>query len=218
MSYIGNTPTIESTEDRQVYNVADVTRQVYGIAYNDDNVSVFWNGKKLKLTDDYTTDSSGMFITLTFNPSIGDIIDCVGHLAITDIARQSFQTSKYSPTTTTTTFNAPDTQISASDKVMVYLNGALLQEGTDYNPSLSTGQIILVEAAINGDVVEVHKVIPGFRASKHFSSSDMPNHPLYSNIANNVTDHVISATDNAMAAGPYEVQGTITVNGNFTIV
>ena len=39
------------------------------------------------------------------------------------------------------------------DKVMVYLNGALLQEGTDYNPSLSTGQIILVEAAINGDVV-----------------------------------------------------------------
>ena len=49
MSYIGNTPTIESTEDRQVYNVADVTRQVYGIAYNDDNVSVFWNGKKLSL-------------------------------------------------------------------------------------------------------------------------------------------------------------------------
>ena len=42
MSYIGNTPTIESTEDRQVYNVADVTRKVYGIAYNDDNVSVFW--------------------------------------------------------------------------------------------------------------------------------------------------------------------------------
>ena len=218
MSYIGNTPTIESTEDRKVYTVNDTARRVYGVSYNGTNVSVFWNCKKIRISDDYTTDSSGMFITLTFDPSLDDIVDCVGQLSITDTSRHTYQTAKYSPIASTTVFNAPSTSIAASDKIMVYVNGALLKEGTDYTISLTAGTITLVSTSVSGDIVEVHKLMAGFRASSHFSSTDMPNHPLYSNIADNTTDHVINTTDNAIAAGPYQVSGTITVNGNLTIV
>ena len=126
MPFIGNQPTSETISDRKSYT-GNGTQTIYGVQYASNFVSVFQNGIKLIETNDYTLDNSGNHITFVNAPESGDKIDLVGTNEITDLARSSLIRESFTSTTGQTQFNL-NTNISASDRINVYLNGIRLTE------------------------------------------------------------------------------------------
>ena len=126
MPFIGNQPAQESMQDKRTYT-GNGTNTVYGVTYTGGLVQVYQNGIKLRETTDYTLDSSGLFVTFTVAPESGDTIDLIGTNDITDLARSSYVRESFTSTANQTVFTL-NSNISASDKINVHINGMRLKE------------------------------------------------------------------------------------------
>ena len=95
MPYIGapspkEKDTLETISDRKTYT-GNGTKTVYGVSYVDNHISVFQNGLKLVQGIDYNIASSGQYITFIVAPEVGDVIDLIGTLGVTNLAQSSYK-------------------------------------------------------------------------------------------------------------------------------
>lgn len=215
MPYFGNTPTQETISDRKSYT-GDGTRTIFGVQYVSNFVSVYQNGIKVVETTDYTIDASGTFITFVNAPESGDAIDLVGINEITDLARSSYVRETFTATASQTQFNL-DSNISASDKINVHLNGIRLSE-IDYTLDYTNNRVTFASGRTLDDTVAVEIVAPGFRSDSHFTRGDKAHHLGVANPSTLNNDITIDADENAMMVGPLTINSVVTVNGNLTIV
>ena len=215
MPFIGNQPTSETISDRKSYT-GNGTQTIYGVQYASNFVSVFQNGIKLIETNDYTLDSSGNHITFVNAPESGDKIDLVGTNEITDLARSSLIRESFTSTTGQTQFNL-NTNISASDRINVYLNGIRLTE-LDYTLDFTNNRVTFSIGRPIDDTVAVEIVSPGFRSSSHFTRGDKAHHLGIANPSTLVNNITIENTENAMLVGPLTINSIVTVNGTLTVV
>ena len=215
MPFIGNQPTSETISDRKSYT-GNGTQTIYGVQYASNFVSVFQNGIKLIETNDYTLDNSGNHITFVNAPESGDKIDLVGTNEITDLARSSLIRESFTSTTGQTQFNL-NTNISASDRINVYLNGIRLTE-LDYTLDFTNNRVTFSIGRPIDDTVAVEIVSPGFRSSSHFTRGDKAHHLGIANPSTLVNNITIENTENAMLVGPLTINSIVTVNGTLTVV
>ena len=215
MPYFGNTPTQETISDRKSYT-GDGTRTIFGVQYVSNFVSVYQNGIKVVETTDYTIDASGTFITFVNAPESGDAIDLVGINEITDLARSSYVRETFTATASQTQFNL-DSNISASDKINVHLNGIRLSE-IDYTLDYTNNRVTFASGRAVNDVIAIEIVFPGFRSDSHFTRGDKAHHLGVANPSSLNNDVTIDADENAMMVGPLTINSVVTVNGNLTIV
>jgi len=215
MPFIGNQPTAETISDRRTYT-GDGTRTIFGVQYASNFVSVFQNGVKLVETTDYTLDASGTFITLITAPALNDQLDLIGTNEITDLARSSLIRESFTSTASQTQFNL-NTNISASDRITVYLNGIRLTE-VDYTLDYTNNRVTFASGRTLDDTVAVEIVAPGFRSGIHPATGEKAVHQGVANPSTLNNDITIDADENAMLVGPLTINSVVTVNGNLTIV
>lgn len=215
MPFIGNQPTQETISDRKSYT-GDGTRTIFGVQYASNFVSVYQNGIKVVETTDYTIDASGTFITFVNAPESGDAIDLVGINEITDLARSSYVRETFTSTASQTQFNL-NSNISASDKINVHLNGIRLSE-IDYTLDYTNNRVTFASGRAVNDVIAIEIVFPGFRSDQHFTRGDKAHHLGFANPGTLNNDVIIDADENALMVGPLTINSVVTVNGNLTVV
>jgi hypothetical protein len=215
MPFIGNQPTSETIADHKTYT-GDGTRTIFGVQYTANFVSVYQNGIKLTENNDYTINDSGNYITFVLAPELGDTVNLVGENEITDLARSSYVRENFTSTASQTIFQL-NSNINASDKINVFLNGIKLQE-TDYVLSYTNNTITFAVGRNLDDVVAAEIITPGFRSDSHFTRGDKAHHLGVANPSSLNNDVTIDADENAMMVGPLTINSVVTVNGNLTIV
>lgn len=215
MPFIGNQPTSETIADHKTYT-GDGTRTVFGVQYTGNFVSVYQNGLKLTENNDYTINDSGVYITFTIAPELGDTISLVGENEITDLARSSYVRESFTSTASQTIFQL-NSNIKASDRINVFLNGLKLSE-IDYTLDYTNNRVTFASGRAVNDVVAVEIFTPGFRSDSHFTRGDKAHHLGVANPSSLNNDVTIDADENAMMVGPLTINSVVTVNGNLTIV
>ena len=215
MPFIGNQPAQESIQDKRTYT-GNGTNSVYGVTYAGGLVQVYQNGIKLRETTDYTLDSSGLFVTFTVAPESGDTIDLIGTNDITDLARSSYVRESFTSTTNQTVFTL-NSNISASDKINVHINGMRLKE-TDYTLNFTNNTVTFALGRQINDVIAVEIVTPGFRTDQHFTRGDKAHHLGFANPTTLLGDVTVDTGENALIVGPVTINSVVTVNGNLTII
>lgn len=215
MPFIGNQPAQEAIQDKRTYT-GNGTNTVYGVTYTGGLVQVYQNGIKLRETTDYTLDSSGLFVTFTVAPESGDTIDLIGTNDITDLARSSYVRESFTSTANQTVFTL-NSNISASDKINVHINGIRLKE-TDYTLSYTANTVTFAAGRQADDVVAVEIVTPGFRTDQHFTRGDKAHHLSFANPTTLYGDVTVDDGENALMVGPITINSVVTVNGNLTII
>jgi len=215
MPFIGNQPTSETIADHKTYT-GDGTRTVFGVQYTGNFVSVYQNGIKLTENNDYTINDSGVYITFAIAPELGDTISLVGENEITDLARSSYVRESFTSTASQTIFQL-NSNIKASDRINVFLNGLKLSE-IDYTLDYTNNRVTFASGRTANDVVAVEIITPGFRSDSHFTRGDKAHHLGVANPSSLNNDVTIDADENAMMVGPLTINSVVTVNGNLTIV
>ena len=215
MPFIGNQPAQESIQDKRTYT-GNGTNAVYGVTYTGGLVQVYQNGIKLRETTDYTLDSSGLFVTFTVAPESGDTIDLIGTNDITDLARSSYVRESFTSTANQTVFTL-NSNISASDKINVHINGMRLKE-TDYTLNFTNNTVTFALGRQINDVIAVEIVTPGFRTDQHFTRGDKAHHLGFANPTTLLGDMTVDTGENALIVGPVTINSVVTVNGNLTII
>ena len=215
MPFIGNQPAQESMQDKRTYT-GNGTNTVYGVTYTGGLVQVYQNGIKLRETTDYTLDSSGLFVTFTVAPESGDTIDLIGTNDITDLARSSYVRESFTSTANQTVFTL-NSNISASDKINVHINGMRLKE-TDYTLNFTNNTVTFALGRQINDVIAVEIVTPGFRTDQHFTRGDKAHHLGFANPTTLLGDMTVDTGENALIVGPVTINSVVTVNGNLTII
>ena len=215
MPFIGNQPAQESIQDKRTYT-GNGTNSVYGVTYTGGLVQVYQNGIKLRETTDYTLDSSGLFVTFTVAPESGDTIDLIGTNDITDLARSSYVRESFTSTANQTVFTL-NSNISASDKINVHINGMRLKE-TDYTLNFTNNTVTFALGRQINDVIAVEIVTPGFRTDQHFTRGDKAHHLGFANPTTLLGDMTVNTGENALIVGPVTINSVVTVNGNLTII
>jgi hypothetical protein len=215
MPFIGNQPTSETIADHKTYT-GDGTRTVFGVQYTGNFVSVYQNGIKLTENNDYTINDSGVYITFAIAPELGDTISLVGENEITDLARSSYVRESFTSTASQTIFQL-NSNIKASDRINVFLNGLKLSE-IDYTLDYTNNRVTFASGRAVNDVVAVEIFTPGFRSDSHFTRGDKAHHLGVANPSSLNNDVTIDADENAMMVGPLTINSVVTVNGNLTIV
>ena len=215
MPFIGNQPTSETIADHKTYT-GDGTRTVFGVQYTGNFVSVYQNGIKLTENNDYTINDSGVYITFAIAPELGDTISLVGENEITDLARSSYVRESFTSTASQTIFQL-NSNIKASDRINVFLNGLKLSE-IDYTLDYTNNRVTFASGRAVNDVVAVEIFTPGFRSDSHFTRGDKAHHLGVANPSSLNNDITIDADENAMMVGPLTINSVVTVNGNLTIV
>ena len=122
--------------------------------------------------------------------------------------------------------NSADFAPATAEQLIVSVNGVIQAPGDAY--TISGSVITFTENLVTGDVIDFiialgevgNTVTPtdGSVDINKMSSSIMKNNAIRVNdtaLANNVT---IAADENAMVAGPFTLNATLTVNGTFTVV
>lgn len=123
-------------------------------------------------------------------------------------------------------FNSSNFAPATAEQLIVSVNGVIQAPGDAYTISGST--ITFSENLVTGDVIDFiialgevgNTVTPtdGSVDINKMSSSIMKDNAIRVNdtaLANNVT---IAADENAMVAGPFTLNATLTVNGTFTVI
>jgi len=215
MPFIGNQPAQESIQDKRTYT-GNGTNTVYGVTYTGGLVQVYQNGIKLRETTDYTLDSSGLFVSFTVAPESGDTIDLIGTNDITDLARSSYVRESFTSTANQTVFTL-NSNISASDKINVHINGMRLKE-TDYTLNFTNNTVTFALGRQINDVIAVEIVTPGFRSDQHFTRGDKAHHLGFANPTTLLGDMTVDTGENALIVGPVTINSVVTVNGNLTII
>ena len=215
MPFIGNQPAQESIQDKRTYT-GNGTNTVFGVTYTGGLVQVYQNGIKLRETTDYTLDSSGLFVTFTVAPESGDTIDLIGTNDITDLARSSYVRESFTSTANQTVFTL-NSNISASDKINVHINGMRLKE-TDYTLNFTNNTVTFALGRQINDVIAVEIVTPGFRTDQHFTRGDKAHHLGFANPTTLLGDITVDTGENALIVGPVTINSVVTVNGNLTII
>src|SRR6056300_1455738 len=159
MPFIGNQPTSETIADHKTYT-GDGTRTIFGVQYTANFVSVYQNGIKLTENNDYTINDSGNYITFVLAPELGDTISLVGENEITDLARSSYVRESFTSTASQTIFQL-NSNIKASDRINVFLNGLKLSE-IDYTLDYTNNRVTFASGRAVNDVVAVEIFTPGF--------------------------------------------------------
>ena len=152
MSYIGNSPVLKATEDREEFTVTTASQSIFHTnGYNPDFISVYLNGSRLATSDFTATD--GSTLTLTTAALIGDIVACEYRYEVTQGV--SFGEAKQEiliTNTSTTTYTLNSTPI--ADYTQVHYNGVLLShEQNDY--SLNNKDLTLNFTLSLNDVITV---------------------------------------------------------------
>tara|TARA_B100000941_G_C28401828_1_gene498514 strand:- start:204 stop:851 length:648 start_codon:yes stop_codon:yes gene_type:complete len=215
MPFIGNQPAQESIQDKRTYT-GNGTNTVYGVTYTGGLVQVYQNGIKLRETTDYTLDSSGLFVSFTVAPESGDTIDLIGTNDITDLARSSYVRESFTSTANQTVFTL-NSNISASDKINVHINGMRLKE-TDYTLNFTNNTVTFALGRQINDVIAIEIVTPGFRSDQHFTRGDKAHHLGFANPTTLLGDMTVDTGENALIVGPVTINSVVTVNGNLTII
>lgn len=215
MPFIGNQPAQEAIQDKRTYT-GNGTNAVFGVTYTGGLVQVYQNGIKLRETTDYTLDSSGLFVTFTVAPESGDTIDLIGTNDITDLARSSYVRESFTSTANQTVFTL-NSNISASDKINVHINGMRLKE-TDYTLNFTNNTVTFALGRQINDVIAVEIVTPGFRTDQHFTRGDKAHHLGFANPTTLLGDMTVDTGENALIVGPVTINSVVTVNGNLTII
>ena len=117
---------------------------------------VYLNGALLKRNTDYTG-TDGKTITITPALVSGDVVQvrCVNYLAADPTASYNYSRWDFTATGGETVLSGGGLTYTVS-REQVFLNGALLQRGTDYSATNGTSITILSGALLAGDMVEVH--------------------------------------------------------------
>jgi len=119
---------------------------------------VYLNGALQKRNTDYTANDGN---TVTFTPALiaGDIVmvRCVNYLAADPSSSYDYSRWTYIATGGETSLSGGSPSLSYTpNREQVFLNGALLQRGTDYSAIDGAAVVIIGSPLINGDMVEVH--------------------------------------------------------------
>ena len=119
---------------------------------------VYLNGALQQRNVDYTANNGS---TVTFTPALtaGDVVmvRCVNYLAANPSASYDYSRWTYTATGGETVLSGGTPSLSyTASREQVFLNGALLQRGTDYTATNGTSVTILGSPLISGDMVEVH--------------------------------------------------------------
>jgi len=125
------------------------------LEYQTGKEQVYLNGALLKLGTDYTA-TDGRTVSITPALTAGDILQirCVNYLAADPTASYDYSRWTYTATGGETSLSGGLTY--TVNREQVFLNGALLQRGTDYSAVNGTSISILSGALLAGDMVEVH--------------------------------------------------------------
>jgi len=125
------------------------------LEYQTGKEQVYLNGALLKRETDYTA-TDGRTVTITPALTTGDIVQirCVNYLAADPTASYDYSRWTYTATGGETSLSGGLTY--TVNREQVFLNGALLQRGTDYAAVNGTSISILSGALLVGDMVEVH--------------------------------------------------------------
>ena len=166
MPYIGapspkEKDTLETISDRKTYT-GNGAKIVYGVSYVDNHISVFQNGLKLVQGIDYNIASSGQYITFIVAPEVGDVIDLIGTLGVTNLAQSSYKRETFVLTSSQNNVVLTANTLTASDLVNVYLNGIRLTE-TDYTIDVGTKKVTFLNTLTVDDTIAVELFQPGFR-------------------------------------------------------
>lgn len=196
MSYIGNSPVLQATEDREEFTVSGATQTVFHTnGYNPDFISVYLNGVRLT-AEDYTA-TDGSTITLTNAAVTNDIIACEYRYEVTQGV--SFGETKQEiliTNTATTTYTLNDTPI--ADYTQVYYNGVLLShEQNDYslnnkdltlNFTLSLNDVITVIMRRGIEVVQAAESVAEVREEFTVNTATQTVFTTTNEIVTNLTD------------------------------
>lgn len=125
------------------------------LEYQTGKEQVYLNGALLKRETDYTA-TDGRTVTITPALTTGDIVQirCVNYLAADPTASYDYSRWTYTATGGETSLSGGLTY--TVNREQVFLNGALLQRGTDYSATNGTSISILSGALLVGDMIEVH--------------------------------------------------------------
>ena len=118
----------------------------------------YLNGALQKRSTDYTANDGK---TVIFAPALtaGDIVmvRCVNYLAADPNSSYDYSRWAYTATGGETILSGGSPALSYTvSREQVFLNGALLQRGTDYTATNGTSITISGSPLISGDMVEVH--------------------------------------------------------------
>jgi hypothetical protein len=119
---------------------------------------VYLNGALQQRSVDYTA-NDGTTITITPALIAGDIVmvRCVNYLAADPTSSYDYSRWTYTAAGGETSLSGGSPALSyTASREQVFLNGALLQRGTDYTATNGTSISIVGSPLISGDMVEVH--------------------------------------------------------------
>lgn len=173
-TYIGNTPTLQATQNRDRYEALEGQTTFGTSSYTPGYVDVYLNGIKLDVAD--FSASTGYSVELVVPCTAGDLLEVVGYSAF-EVAAIEGGKVRFTYVATVqgqTTFTGP----SLTDyDIDVFMNGVLLAQ-TDYNAVGTT--ITLYEAAsLNDELVVL--------GTKSFSVADTVSASSGGTFQNNIT-------------------------------
>ena len=128
------------------------------LEYQSGKEQVYLNGALQKRNTDYTA-NDGKTITITPALTAGDVVmvRCVNYLAADPTASYDYSRWDFTATGGETSLSGGSPALSYTvSREQVFLNGVLLQRGTDYTATNGTSISILGSPLINGDMIEVH--------------------------------------------------------------
>lgn len=214
MSYIGNSPVLQATEDREEFTVTAATQTVFHTnGYTPDYITVYKNGVRLA-AEDYTA-TDGNTITLTNAAVTNDIIACEYRYEVTQGV--SFGETKQEilvTNTATTTYTLNDTPI--ADYTQVYYNGVLLShEQNDYslnnkdltlNFTLSLNDVITVIMRRGIEVVQAAESVAEVREEFPVNTATQTEFTTSSAITSSLTDVYLNGIK--LSVGDYTINET----------
>jgi len=154
----------EKIADRKTHT-ADGISKSFDARYDQDNVMVFKNGLKQVETVDYNLDPNGFYITFVNTPAANDVIECVGSIEITDIARNSYKKESF-VLDGTLDYVELVSSISTEDRFNVFYNGIRLVRDVDYEINFLFSRIIFKGDVSEDDRIEVEIIQPGYRVHR----------------------------------------------------
>jgi len=154
----------EKIADRKTHT-ADGISKSFDARYDQENVMVFKNGLKQIEKVDYNLDPNGFYITFVNTPAANDVIECVGSIEVTDIARNSYKKESF-VLDGTLDYVPIVSKISTEDRFNVFFNGIRLVRDVDYEISFILSRIIFKGDLAEGDRIEVEIIQPGYRVHR----------------------------------------------------
>ncbi len=231
MAYIGNKPTLVSSEFREEFSVT--TNQTAFNTSGFDTVEVYRNGVLLGESD-YTKGIDNSTITLNNAAVNGDIVVITGRREITQGVQVTEHTEEIIATASTTV-TIPPSKILDPGRTHVFVNG-VKQQMTNTNgtttPDISsinttTGVITFASALAAGDIITVvsreQSVSDDIQQVSHYStltsSFVVPSGINQSFFGPTTYSGTINVLGNLVHAhGAFNLSGTMTVSGSLNIV